>query len=147
MQAMSYYSIIEIVKSTDPEADWKRSSYIYSNMHFECYFYAHDVNLRFEQEELVIDDDGRPVVNNFKEDWTDKFAPNAKSYGYGLYYASTLIKTFPLISVDGARAHLPMPKAGTTIVSELDYKVAQIHDISGSLDEYMKRANFTVSPE
>ena len=145
MQAMSYDSIIQTVMNSDPQADWKKSFYFYSNQHFGCYFYTPDVNLRFEEE---LGNDGCSVDTDFKEDWTDKFAnPNAKVYGYGLYYASTLIKVFPLISVDGARAYLPMPKAGTTIVSELDYKVAQIHNEPNALEEYMKRTNFTVSPE
>ena len=144
MQAMSFKSIRETILDSDPKADWERSSYIYSNIHFECHFYAPDVNLRFEQE---LGNDGCSVDTDFGDDWTDKFAnKNAKVYGYGLYYASTLIKTFPLVHVDG-RTLMPMPEAGATIVSELDYKVAQIHDDLNLLEDYMKRANFTVSPE
>ena len=150
MQAVSYDTIIKTILNSDPKEDWKYSSYFYSNQHFGCYFYAPDVNLRFEEE---LDNNGCSVDTDFSEDWTGKFAdPNAKTYGYGLYYASTLIKTFPLISVDGARAHLPMPEAHTTNVPRLNYRVAQIHMAQTHnglimLEEYMERAGLKVSPE
>ena len=144
MQAMSYDSIIETILNSDPKADWEKSSHA-NDEHFNCRFYKPDVNLRLEAE---LDNDGCVTSRPFREDWTDKFPnKNASCYGFGFYYASTLIKTASLVYVDG-KILMPMPKAGgTTIVSELDYKAAQMHETLGLLEEYMKRTNFTVSPE
>ena len=144
MQAMSYDSIIKTVMNSDPKTDWERSYHRY-NDHFECRFYAPDVNIRFENE---VDNVGCSLSESFLEDWAQEFPDkNATCTGFGLYYGATLIKTFTLVFVDGGRARLPVPKVGTTIISALDYKVAQLHDVAGSLDEYMKDANFTISPE
>ena len=144
MQAMSYDTIIEIILNSDPEEDWEKSSHANSDG-FECHFHRDDVNIRFERE---MDNEGFATMRDFKADWTDKF-PNrdASCSGFRLYYASTLIKTFLLVAVNGERARLPIPMDDETTVSRLNYKVAQIHDTFDSLDEYMKIVNFTVSPE
>ncbi len=145
MQAMSYDSIIEAILNSDPKEDWEKSFHA-NDEHFNCRFYKPDVNLRLEAE---LDNDGCVTSRSFRGNWTDKFPnQNASCYDFGFYYASTLIKTVFLVSVDGGKVRMPMPKAGdATIVSELDYKAAQMHDTLGLLEEYMKLANFTVSPE
>lgn len=55
-----------------------------------------------------------------------------------------MIDRFILVSVDGGKAELPTPATGTPEIDPLDYKVAQIFDQHGTLDEYLSRAVLTV---
>ena len=145
MQAVSYDTIIKTILNSDPKKDWKRSSHANSDG-FECHFYAPDVNLRFERE---MDNEGFATIRDFKEaGWAGKFPNRDASYsGFRLYHASTLIETFLLVAVNGGKARLPMPMTDETTVSRLNYKVAQIHDTFDSLEDHMRIANFTISPE
>lgn len=118
-------NIFRAIMSSDSKNHWRRS--------VKTVFFKENVNLRFE--EIRLDE-------NFYEDWANKHPdPNAVKYYYDLYYGSTIIKRFLLVGVDGSRALLPPPKTSKDlIVYSLDYKVAQIHDRSGNLEEYMKRS-------
>lgn len=106
-------------------------------------FFNKDVNLRF-----VSGYDERFIQQSkFVETWANKHPdPNASGYFVQLYFASSHIANFILVSVDGGRALLPLPKGDTNLeVSPLDYKVAQIHNKLGRLDEYMARSSMRVS--
>ena len=71
----------------------------------------------------------------------------ATSYWYDLSYDGGLIDRFILVSVDAGKADLPMPDPGSSEVSPLNYKVAQIFDEHNALDDYMARAGLTVKKE
>jgi hypothetical protein len=101
------------------------------------------VNLRFEIE---FNKNGIQL-DNFKEEWANKHPnPTTKSYWCNLYYNSTHIEQFILVSVDGGRALLPLPNGRDDLfVKPLYYKVAQIYDDSfGSLDKYMIRSGLKI---
>ncbi len=79
---------------------------------------------------------------DFREGWANKFPdPNATSYYYYLYYGSTRLKEFILVSVDGGRARLPLPNSAIDLsVDPLRYKFAKIFDRFNTCNAYMKRA-------
>ena len=91
-------------------------------------------------------DDEGIHVRGFVETWANNFPdPTANSYWYELSYDGALIERFILVSVDGSRAELPLPNAGTRDVQPLIYKVAQVFDELNTLDEYMTRAGLNVT--
>lgn len=138
----TYADIQKAILRSDPQTDWKRSG----DRSRTITSYKHDPNLRFE---ILLTDEG-VHCENFQEPWATRYPdPLATSYYCKLYYSSTLLESFILVSVDGGRALLPLPDArtpesnGIYRVSPLRYKVAQIHDIHGTLDEYMKRSGMS----
>jgi len=104
------------------------------------------MNLRFE---IGYMDDG-VQCKDFREPWANRHPdPSATGYWCNLYYGSTLVKKLILVAVDGGRAMLPIPQRGrknmrSDRVLPLDYKVAQIHDRLGTLEEYMSRSGLMV---
>lgn len=136
-------NIERVILESDATVDWNK----HNDMAKSVFSYARDMNLRFEML-----NDGRGVqCADFREPWANKF-PDGSATGYwcDLYYGSTQIARYVLVAVDGARAMLPIPKKGApgerpTQVLLLEYKVAQIHDTLGNLDDYMRRAGLTVS--
>ena len=80
--------------------------------------------------------------DDFREKWATKFPdPHATSHYYHVYLGATRLKEFILVSVDGGRALLPLPKSVMDLsVEPLRYKIALIFDRFGSCDEYVKRA-------
>lgn len=133
----SRQEIFEAIISSDSKEDWDSSGSIGATGG-ETRYFKKNVNLRFE---LSYGEDGIQC-KDFKENWANKH-PDQKATGYWhhLYFGSTLIDSFILVSVDGARASLPVPRSPQDlVVSPLYYKVAQIHDTLGTLDEYMIRS-------
>ena len=133
----SRQEIFEAIISSDSKDDWASSGVIGATAGETIYF-KKNVNLRFE---LSYGEDG-VQCQDFKETWANKHPDqSATGYWHHLYFCSTLIDSFILVSVDGARASLPVPKhPQDLVVSPLYYKVAQIHDTLGTLDEYMIRS-------
>jgi len=131
--------IFNIIMSSDSKNDWHRAE-ITERWKKEMRYFNRNVNLRFEMDEDGI------VMENFREEWANRHPDSkATSYEYCLYFNSTLIHAFILVSVDGGWAKLPMPKSlNKLVVSPLDYKVAQIHYRLNSLDEYMNRSGLRV---
>ncbi len=122
--------------------DWSSAEYDYVN-DTETIYFKKNVNLRF-----ISGYDERFVQENrFKENWAN-IHPDSNATGYyiQLYFSSSHLSNFILVSVDGGRALLPLPKSRTNLeVSPLDYKVAQIHDRLSSLNEYMARSELQIS--
>jgi hypothetical protein len=125
--------ILDIVKDSSTD-DWD----VNYRQDAEIAVYKNNPVLRIETrhiDEFILNED-------FSEKWANQFPdPHATSYYYHLYYGSTRLKDFILVSVDGGRALLPLPKYPTNLeVEPLRYKIALIFDQSGSCDEYMKEA-------
>lgn len=136
--------IFNAIMASDSVDDWSSAGYdTISNT--ETIFYKKNVNLRF----VFGFTEGHIQQAKFIEKWANKH-PDAKATGYfiPLYFGYSHISNFILVSVDGGRALLPLPKSDTCLeVSPLDYKVAQIHDKLGSLNEYMSRSSLGISHE
>jgi hypothetical protein len=64
---------------------------------------------------------------------------------YKVYYENSLIRKTVLLTVDGARGVIPLPKLpNNTSVSELDMNIARIVDLSNKTDFYIKYAKLIV---
>jgi hypothetical protein len=90
-------------------------------------------------------DDEGIHVRDFKEPWANKHTdPIANSYWYDLSNNGALIERFILVSVDGARAELPLPNRNTLEVKPLIYKVAEVFDELDTLEKYMLSSGLSV---
>jgi len=60
--------------------------------------------------------ENRSVRRPFTEPWTQRY-PDKTAYlsEYQLWYRSSLVKTYPMVWVDGWRAGLPLPKSVTDL--------------------------------
>jgi hypothetical protein len=127
---MTHDELLQFVKYSDPKKDWKGIS---KNWVSEV-FLKEDPRLRFRAkftEEGIQNDD-------YKDEWAnDHFHQKAVGYWYDLFYDGNLIDRFILVAVDEARASLPPPYGKTEKIHMMEYKVAQIHDTLGTLDEYI----------
>ena len=138
-------NIETVILQSDPANDWNHES---DAVH-SIASYKKDLNLRFEIRYM---DEGIQC-KDFKEPWANCHPhPSATGYWCNLYYGSTLVEKFILVAVDGARAMLPIPKKGSSEarpdkVLPLNYKVAQVHDTLGTLDEYMARSGLSIYDE
>ncbi len=132
---MNKEDIIKKVRESDAKTDWSKN-----NRENER-FLNENVNIRLEIDEVHHSD--------FQEPWANKY-PDPKAYStyYTLYYNSTALQRFILVSVDGTRARLPLPKSqDDLVVDPLSYKVAQIFDEKEKLDEYMKQSEISIRNE
>lgn len=125
--------VLEIVEQSNPN-DWD----VNFSQSAEIAVYKEYPSLRIEthhKDEFIHNDD-------FYENWANSFLDShARSYYYHVYVGATRLKEFILVSVDGGRALLPLPKNPTDLsVEKIRYKIALIFDQFGSCDEYMKRA-------
>lgn len=135
---MNYSTLVQTFLKT-PADQWVHVSgnHVYA-------FCKADVNMRLVSS--LEDEDVQEA--NFVEAWANNFpAPRASGYYYNLYYGSTLVKRFILVSVDGARVSLPIPVVGSMEVTEAQWKVAEIFDTSNQLDQYAKRTGMTVGTD
>lgn len=135
---MDYDETLSFIKSTNANDDWK---FVKTNWASEA-FLKEDPSLRIR---VRWDDEG-VHVRDFKEVWANKYPdPIANSYWYELSYDGALIERFILVSVDGARAELPLPDRNTLEVDPLIYKVAEIFDELNTLEEYMRRSGLSIN--
>lgn len=135
--------IQDMIRYCDPSEDWERVSLDMSNIRVN----KRDVNLRLA---MHITSEGTQC-ENFTEAWANRHPdPNATGYWCEILYGSTLVARTILVSVDGARALLPVPRQRDSAgnISEIlmyDYRIAQIFDTLGTLDEYIRRSNLSVA--
>jgi hypothetical protein len=130
----SLEQILNSINNSDSNGDWLDSD---PGGWRKLKVFKRNTNLRFEMNY-----DGVGVQKeSFKEEWANRFpASDATGYWCDLHYGSTVLMRFILVSVDGGRALLPVPKSRIDLaVNALNYRVAKIHD-SGSLDQYMRIA-------
>jgi hypothetical protein len=132
---MNYQSVVQMFLQTDA-SQWKRVS-----GHHEYAFCEEDVLLRIESSL-----EGEDIQqSDFRDPWANSFPDSrASGYFYNLYYGPTLLHRFILVSVDGARASLPVPQINTKDVTQAQWKAAEIFNGLGTLDEYAKRAGLAV---
>jgi len=139
----SFAYIESCIISSDPRSDWEMISTNWETTAVS----KKDVNLR-----LVVSSEDEGIQNaDFKEPWANCH-PDQRATGYwcDIHYASTHVARNILVSVDGARAMLPIPRqAGAdgrvTEVLPYDYRLAQIFDTLGSLESYMVRSGLSVA--
>ncbi|EPJ8533714.1 hypothetical protein PWM41_000464 [Providencia rettgeri] len=133
MQLQKLDLILESSTPNDWQYDDKTVSYTYKN----------DVCLRIQLDE---------EVSPFDEPWVRNFSAPAQKNSYVVYYNSSVLRRYTIISVDGGNALLAMPVTPqTSQVKVEDEKVARIlHYSSGNnacgydYDEYFKRAKLTL---
>ena len=135
--ALRLDEIFDVVKNSNP-SDWN----VNFNQGTEIAVFKSAPALRIEtrsNSEFIHN-------NDFYENWVNKFSDShAVSYYYHLYYGSSRLKEFILVSVDGGRALLPLPNSQLDLgVDPLRYKIAMIFDESNTCQDYMKRAGLYV---
>lgn len=138
---MKLEDIREILSSSDA-SHWNTESPSRSGSKSVA-VYRDDVRLRVEISYLQ---DGEEN-DDFREEWANNFPnPKAQSYLANLYYGSSFLKLYIVVSVDGGRALLPLPDSAASLVVQRDrYLIASLFDSAGTLDQYMARANLTLS--
>lgn len=139
--SLSY--IEKTIRDCEPQEEWERVSTDTSSVAVN----KRDVNMR-----LIINylEEGKQC-GNFQEEWANRHPdPHATGYWCDIYYAATHVSRNILVSVDGGRAMLPLPRqrgidGKLTEVLPFDYRIAQIFDSLGTLDEYMSRSRLTLA--
>jgi len=131
---MGLDEIIEFVKSSSAQVDWKRFS---TDLVSEAAL-KEDPRLR-----VTVRYDERGIHNDdFQEPWANRFPdPKARSYWAEITYDRAMLDRIVLVSVDGGRAILPMPKSRVNlVVGTMEYRVAELFDKSETLWQYFARA-------
>lgn len=135
--------IEQAILHSDPQESWECVSNSISSVRVN----KSDVNLRLEMTYA----DGGIQRESFKADWANCHPdPSATGYWCDIYYGSTQVVRTILVSVDGGRALLPVPRqrgieGKMTEVLLYDYRIAQIFDSLGTLDEYLRRSGLTIA--
>jgi hypothetical protein len=135
---MTYQELLDFILTTNSKQDWQGVSTTVSSE----YFLKEDPRLRFRS---LHGDEG--IQNeDFREPWANRHPDNhATGYWHDLYYDGQFIERYILVAVDGARARIPPPNLKTKKIEPLNYRIAQIFDVSGTLDEYIERSKIELS--
>ena len=131
---MTYDELMEIILNSSFE------NWVYDDEK-GIFTFREDLDIRIEERRSSSDRD------EFNEEWATRHPdPHATRVFYDIYYRSSFVKSFMLVSVDGGRAHLPLPESAvsTTIPYER-YALARAVDYLGTLDEYIERFRLTVA--
>jgi len=132
---MTYECAMQMVRENECD------QWVYNDTHGVFALRA-DVDLR-----IVRRSNPDEVGRDFKEEWANQHPdPNATRAFYEIYYGASLIHEFMLVAVDGCRADLPLPRAGTKLVPREAYFLARAVDHQGSLTEYMQRSGLSLEP-
>ncbi len=122
LESMSYEELLDLVARTR-KPSWK----CVTDYGVEEYLYLPDPRLRIKH----FSGDEGTQNEDFKEGWANDH-PDPRAYGlwFDLYFAGERLRRNLLVAVDGCRAYLPCPKAGTMIADDLTGKIAEIvnHD-------------------
>lgn len=133
---MSFGELLDLLDEESPEA-WQA---IHTDWAAEA-FLREDPRLRFRMRY----DNAGLHADPFQEPWAVCHPdPHARSYWYDYMYDGNLIDRFIMVDVDGHRATLPLPDANSTVVQRRRYRIAQVFDEQGTLDQYMIRSGLTV---
>ena len=130
---MQYADLMETIRNSD-STDW-----LYNDPK-RVYTYRHDVDIRVEVRDAL------EHQRSFTAEWANKHPdPSAYRQHYDIYYRASIVESFMLVGVDGARAFLPLPEPGTTTVPPNSYELARCVDDQNTLDEYIERSGLTVA--
>ncbi len=101
--------------------------------------YKDDLNLHIERADF-------DSYRDFNEPWAKGHPdPNAEAVEYIVKYGSSFVEKHILVSVDGHRATLPMPKSMNDLrVSPSKVNFARIVNIGDRVDEYLERSQIKV---
>jgi hypothetical protein len=101
--------------------------------------YKNDLNLHIERADFE-------TYREFEEPWAKSHPdPKAVAVEYVVKYGSSFVDKHILVSVDGHRATLPMPKSMDDLrVNKSDVNFAQIVDVGNRVDEYLDRSKIQV---
>ena len=124
---------VEKILSTSSQDDWivddESGSFTYKN----------DLNLHIERDDF-------DNYRSFNEEWaTNHPDSSAKAVEYTVKYGTSFVEKQTLVSVDGFRATLPMPKGANDLsVKASKVNFAKIVDVGDSVGEYIKRSGLHV---
>lgn len=128
---------------SNPKSDWHSNSLSWKS----TVTYRKNVNLRVE---INYDEDGIQQ-KNFAEPWANCF-PDKSATGYWcyVYFGLSHIERTILVSVDGGRVMLPIPRktdarGNYVVVEPFDYKMAEIFDTSDLLYQYFQRSGLKLA--
>ncbi len=123
------YNQVEVLLAESSGDDWIK------NDELGVFTYKKDLSLRIER---VAED------REFVEPWATKFPDkNARAIEYRVYYNNSFVDERLLVSVDGARAILPLPKsAKDLIVKKSNINFARIVNTGSLFDNYLKQSEF-----
>lgn len=101
--------------------------------------YKNDLNLRIERADYE-------TYEDFDEPWAKAHADNrAFAIYFTVKYGSSFVDKRRLVSVDGHRATLPMPKSLDDLrVTDSQVNFARIVDLGDRVDEYLDRSKIEV---
>ncbi|GBQ70634.1 hypothetical protein [Komagataeibacter xylinus] len=127
------FSELENILATSSQDDW-----VVNDEH-GVFSYKKDLNLYIKRAEFE-------SLRAFNEGWATSHPDrNAFSEEYTVYYGPAVIKSITLVSVDGHRATLPMPKSANDLrVNIADVNFAKIVDVGNRVDEYLMRSGINI---
>lgn len=101
--------------------------------------YKDDLNLHIQRADYS-------SFREFNEPWaTSHPDPKAVAVEYIVKYGSSFVDKHTLVSIDGHRATLPMPKSVNDLrVDASDVNFAKIVNIGDRVDEYLERSKLKV---
>lgn len=104
--------------------------------------YKDDLNLHIERADFE-------TYREFNEPWAKAYPdPNAVAVEYVVKYGYSFVEKHTLVSVDGHRATLPMPKSINDLqVSSSEVNFARIVNVGNRVDEYLKRSNIRIKQD
>jgi hypothetical protein len=129
---MNLDEVNNILNTSSPE-DW------IVNDEEGVFTYKHDLNLHIQRAD-------HESYRGFNEPWaTSHPDSHAVSVDYQVKYGSSLVDKRTLVSVDGHRATLPMPKSQQDLrVRSDEVNFARIVNMGDRLDEYLRRSGLQV---
>ncbi len=130
---MTYNELLAIFKNCSKD-DW-----IYNSL-YDNYIYKEDINLHIELDQKKGDPE------RFYAEWVQQYEGPSYMVKYLVFYNSTCLFGLVMVAIDGYNAELPIPEFinGSGVISEEQYKFAQIIDIRDSLDDYLVKAEIKV---
>ncbi len=130
---MTYDEVMDMVRSNEA------GQWIYNDSK-RSHLLRSDVKLR-----IIKRNSADEPMREFREQWANSHPdPSAYRVHYDIYYGSSFIDEFMLVSVDGDRAELPLPEHQTTEIPRGSYLLARAVDDQGTLDDYIRRSGLTV---
>lgn len=89
--------------------------------------------------------EGEYEWEDFNEKWAEFYGHKAKMGRYYIYYKNHIIDYVPVLSVDGARAYIPLMDPVTGEYDEKEYKFVQLLCDKDRIDQYIWQAKFNIN--